>query len=949
MEKEFWKTKLFARIHDPGEKALVLLRDPAGHEGGTLKVLEEELFCNDPIYKNTKQIIKRADWWAAAADRPQFPKENPQKTIVRWTKRPVLIHPLSGKEYDLKTLAFTDLNDIKSRSLDHYKALIQRQNNKIDFRNTYLAFWRFGPELFEEDDNEKLGHLWQQLPADTRVPDHSIWDHLDLTSAFAGAFSHDQQSEGAILILTIGPVQPFISAARSITDLWAGSHLLSYLSWTAMKTVSETIGPDSIIFPRLRGVPLVDYWLLKECNLPETLFTKRERTLMQSQSRDNNSLFRAALPNRFVAIVPFSLAEKLANSIQEELNNRILEFGNTVVDRLFQIAKIKLDRSEYAREQVREQIRGFPEVNWTVVPFSLVHIGDKKRQTQLDISELQQAMAPFFGSNGHEPCGFLAEDAWQILQNSKHWDDGTKFFDPNPGVLYPAIYDLAERVLAATKNTRRFNQTKQFGWRCSLTGETEWLTHDKNQLCQSYRNRNDTLWAKVAKKRPALAKKGEHLGTLPAIKRLWSDVFNSEVLEDEQTHSFVVSTHTMALAKHLKDWLETGGEIEKEDKNSLEDLPSVALPRALMKMYSNHDSIEWAKRIPSMLDELEEESDEYKNKERIVKRILCQNEKENFQIERYYSLLLMDGDNMGSILAGGEDSNCAMTYKNCFHPDIRNIFDKEVSNEMLKQYADSKRAISPGRHIAISSALNDFALHVVPEIVEQQHLGRVIYAGGDDVLAMLPVSDLLTAMQQLHCAYSGINFRDESKNLDIKCDRGFVRLKSGNSERLMRMMGEKATISCGAVIAHHRAPLSVVLRELRQAERKAKIEGGRDAYGLVVVKRSGGKLALTLKWNTFQLFMETREFISRAEISRRAIYDSLIWLKDLPQNAEVAMVSSLLFRQFSANSNLISFDKLKLLTDRLAEFACQNRDQPIKKVLENFLGIAEFMARESRR
>lgn len=34
-----WQTKLAARIHDPAEKALVLLRDPAGHEGGTSKAL----------------------------------------------------------------------------------------------------------------------------------------------------------------------------------------------------------------------------------------------------------------------------------------------------------------------------------------------------------------------------------------------------------------------------------------------------------------------------------------------------------------------------------------------------------------------------------------------------------------------------------------------------------------------------------------------------------------------------------------------------------------------------------------------------------------------------------------------------------------------------------------------------------------------------------------------
>ncbi len=34
-----WQTKLAARLHDPAEKALVLLRDPAGHENGTTRAL----------------------------------------------------------------------------------------------------------------------------------------------------------------------------------------------------------------------------------------------------------------------------------------------------------------------------------------------------------------------------------------------------------------------------------------------------------------------------------------------------------------------------------------------------------------------------------------------------------------------------------------------------------------------------------------------------------------------------------------------------------------------------------------------------------------------------------------------------------------------------------------------------------------------------------------------
>ena len=42
--QNIWLAKLAAWTHDPAEKALVLLRDPAGHEGGTVRELQQTLF-----------------------------------------------------------------------------------------------------------------------------------------------------------------------------------------------------------------------------------------------------------------------------------------------------------------------------------------------------------------------------------------------------------------------------------------------------------------------------------------------------------------------------------------------------------------------------------------------------------------------------------------------------------------------------------------------------------------------------------------------------------------------------------------------------------------------------------------------------------------------------------------------------------------------------------------
>ena len=991
-----WQTKLAARVHDPAEKALVLLRDPAGHEGGTSKALTRLLGLSDisaetldldnaealssVIFKKGIPLamyrhVQRADWWAAAADRPQWPMQEitvPAKACgqitlkvadwaqVRWTQKPVLIHPLTGDQLDLGKqggLGNTELADIKQRSFDHFSRLLATLNqadSSEDPRKTLLTYWRFGPELVEENDNGKLGALWGVLPADTRVPDHSIWDHLDLTSAFAGAFAADLDGDAALLALSIGPVQSFIASARTTSDLWAGSHLLARLAWEAMKPVCEALGPDAILFPRLRGVPQVDLWLRDEMNLPAELFKGCD---WAKGGTDANPLFSAALPNRFVAVVPASQAKALAEEVTRKVRKWLQDQGQVVVDRLLETAGMANETVQHAHRQMREQLEGFPEVHWAAVPFSLIHPRNPAKQTDLDVSQLSAAMAPFFGVEAGKPCGFLDQPAWQALQKEIDWGDGTSFFAPNPGVLYPAVYDLAERVLAAAKAVRAFDQTEQKGWRCSLTGETEWLTTDPAQLQKSYRQQTDTLWAKVAAKRPAWAKKGEHLGALPALKRLWPTLFAEEVsqaLGDRDIGRFVVSTHTMALAHQLDQWLERGGLTSAGFKQSLSQTDAaVALPRRLMKKHARNPALADAKLIPGLLEAARDADDEgvYERAKALIQRTLGSGDAP-VQLETYYALLMMDGDRMGAWLSGGDDY--AISYRDSFHPQVQAGFDKHVANQNLIQaYGAQKRALSPNRHLAISGALNDFSLTVVRHVVEEEHLGRVIYAGGDDVLAMLPVADLLSSMQRLRLAYSGDDPAHEGGRdpRGLTLQKGFAILNG----KLMRMMGTKATASCGAVIAHHQAPLGAVMRELREAEKRAKNEGGRDAFSITVIKRSGGALYLTEKWGKPVALLDAMiGFLREPGVSRRAVYHSLEWLHDLPDpKGSPGMLASLLAYQFDRQieskkkREVLERHDVPGLAQRLAVLASEQSGNGLKW-LENFLTVAEFLARETR-
>lgn len=988
-----WQTKLAARLHDPAEKALVLLRDPAGHENGTSRALSRLLGLEqlpeliDPdndqalsallfkkgLPQSVYRHVQRADWWAAAADRPQWPmqqipgttKNGEQKTIavapwarVSWAQRPVLIHPLTGEQFDLGSLSDTDIADLKQRSFEHFSRLLvalgAKGDAEPDWRKMLLAFWRFGPELTEEQDNGKLGALWPLLPADTRVPDHSIWDHLDLTSAFAGAFAADPDGDAALLALSIGPVQGFIAAARSTSDLWAGSHLLSRLAWEAMRPVCEALGPDAILFPRLRGIPQVDLWLRDQMGLPGELFKGCE---WQQGSTDANPLFSAALPNRFVAVVPASQARDIAVKVTQAVRGWLAERGEEVVRRLLEAAGYDPQATPTPFEQMREQLAGFPEVHWAAVPFSLIRCRDEARQRDLDPSGLLAAMAPFFGAKPGQPCGFLDTPAWQVLARDIAWSDGTTFFAPNPGVLYPAVYDLAERVMAAAKATRAFGQTRQEGWRDTLTGEAEWLTTDRAQLAQPAGQRADTLWTRVADRKPAWAKKGEHLGALSAIKRLWPTMFAEEVSRalGKDVSRFVVSTHTMALAQQLDQWLERGGLTAPGTADKLAKAEPVALPRKLTRRHADNPALADAKRLPALLEAARDAQDDaaLAEAQRLLKQTLgTALNQDEAKIETYYALIMMDGDRMGAILSG--DDKTSITYRQSFHPHVQAGFDQHAERQpLIQRYGGQKRPVSPNRHLAISGALNDFSQTVVRHVVEEEHLGRIIYAGGDDVLAMLPVTDLLSCMARLRHAYSGTLPEDEAKDWgELRRDRDALHCKGGFAwlrGRLMRMMGANATASTGAVIAHHQAPLAAVLRELRAAEKRAKGEGGRNAFSITVIKRSGGALYLTAPWGEpLALLGDLIEFLRDDATSRRAVYHSLEWLRDLPDPArEPAMLEVLLAYQLKRQSGGDTKKQAPALARQLADLATRQSGQA-RAWLANFLAVAEFLARETR-
>jgi CRISPR-associated protein Cmr2 len=953
-----WKKKLAAWLHDPAEKALVLMRDEVGHEQGSVAKLRDLLGIE------ASDFDKRADWFAAVADRPQWPFEpgrpRPAWANVHWIERPVLVHPLSGQEVDLGKLGDEPARAWREVSLDHFSELIVRSpDGNPDDRLTFLAFWRFGPE----SPAPAIGQLWRMLPADTRVPDHSIWQHLDVVSALAGALHEDAP---ALLTVSIGPVQSFIEQARSTSDLWAGSHLLSCLAWEAMRPIVETLGLDAILFPSLRGVPLVDLWLLEQ----HAPWRDRLGEWLERES-DETPLFAAALPNKFTAIVPRARAEELASRARDAVRSKAREWAIEAAQKVFTGRT-----GEHWRKQIDEQLADFPEFYWACADWPTERSGE---------SALRQALATFCSVDRAKAPGLFGEKVWNVLASAKSIE-AASFHDPNAGIFYPAVHELAERALAAAKSARPFGQLLQRGFRCTITGEHEWLTdaldyedaspHAPTVLDLPANARRTvrtsqgvgTAWHAVADERPSWAHDGEHLGAIATLKRLWPTLFVERINKQLglNVSRYVVNTHALALAPSLEALAGAADAKEEELRRLASDVAteseSAVLPSSLLRaLRDKSDLLTIARKLPVKLERLRESRTEDDRKAlEILEGKLA--DLLGHRHETYYGVIRMDGDRMGAWLAANEDET-RLRFRLTWHPQVRASIQRFEREPFLKDYFDSPRPASPARHAFISTALNQFSLHVARHIVERIGKGRLIYSGGDDVLALVAVDDLLPVMLLLRAAYSGwgdpAGVRNESDQRGLDIGHGYVRLEG----EVLPAMGARASASIGAVVAHHMAPLAHVLRQAREAERRAKA-AGRDAISLRVMKRGGGEVGVTASFGLRSdadaaapklsatpagFLMRLADALARSEFSRRTIFAASEWLDGLPprpdrdDTAWREMTASLLALQFERQQGLAT------LAHEAVQIACEeSRPDNTSRFLADLLVSAEFFARQSR-
>ena len=211
------------------------------------------------------------------------------------------------------------------------------------------------------------------------------------------------------------------------------------------------------------------------------------------------------------------------------------------------------------------------------------------------------------------------------------------------------------------------------------------------------------------------------------------------------------------------------------------------------------------------------------------------------QPSRYYAVLALDGDEMGKWLSGDK----APAVEKVLTSKAGAYFRKHVPGS--ESWLQSHRSVSPSYHLQFSEALANFGLYAVRRIVEY-HCGQLIYAGGDDVLAMLPADEALACAQGLRLAFRGDKALAKNYPEDFtEAPAGFIWLQNPtNAEPSWPLLvpGPKATVSVGLAIGHVKEPLQDMVREAQEAEKRAKRDPakggfGRNALAVTLFKRSG--------------------------------------------------------------------------------------------------------------
>lgn len=889
-----WDELLLAFLHDPPDKALSVSAGEAvpSHESRRGE-LAKALLGSDQVSRSKIKVVTAAvDVMASKVERLPMPKN--QHVNVQ-DGRLIIAHPLAAGEsggtieicvpqWD-KSLFNAEINELL-RLADGFPG----QDDASAF-NRFLGVWRLWPDALAE----KVDSCFALLPAETRIPDHTIWNHLDVTTGLKAAEA--DKGTAALFAFALGPVQQFIEAARSVRDLWSGSMILSWLVFQAMLPVIEWFGPTALVYPALRGNALLDMWLRRrlgdKVSWPEKEVAQR---------------VTPSLPHRFLALVPWGdeglAAWNLAAQCRQAASNAWKEMADAVRKKL----NGRLDSSALAWDKRwDDQIANYFTASTAIIP--LAGSGE----------EVDGLLAGLLAGENSFAKAFPGAEAVRRMAEAIPVADRPGYPQDHAGRWQYQV-ELVQRSLAAQRAIRHVprstpsgNSNTRYPQKCTLLGSFEQMGPD--DLAKS-----NTFWDKAADSQNGLRidgvrlRRGEALCAVALVKRFAWPAFLAKKLNVRPEDLRFPDTWTIAAG----EWLAMA-----EKEYGIELGPEHVQPW-------NGQWLHWSKRDQDLGDADECPAGVFGQIREVHKLETCG------APPTYYAILKLDGDDLGAWLRGKKSPK----VREVMHPNLVRYYE-ELGNS-AKTGLEAKRPVGPALHAAISTALANFALHAVPEIVARHH-GTTIYSGGDDTLILLPVSTALACALELRQAYmSGWWCPNKQSG------------RQGNPGKCL-MMGSRATLSGGLVLVHAKDDLRLALQDVRRAEKHAK-DTGKDALVITVRRRSGEHTSALCPWDFAPTVQNWQRGFAEGASDRWAyrLYAERPALEQLPVDAIKAEVRRQLSRAEAPTPSLIAPDDLVAAFDRLrgatiaADGGSKERFPSMDVALRAFLILchtASFLAR----
>ncbi len=799
----YWQSKIFALLHDPVFKPFHTDKSPASL-WRELDVMQD--WQDIPEDGKLLNYLRNADCISAASDRSAIANINVQLNYAADGLE--ISHLLSGAKQrlpiaDISLIAGKD-QELIDREKKLFPEFIKRE---IDPKKVFWWLWRCLPTAVCEAAQDPSLLL---IPADTRIPDTSIWSHTSMTAALAGAaigyqttmaefdaiaekdLWYKYKSQPYLVSFSFAPVQDLIKSSRKLQDFWAGSWILHYLSAKVSWTLAKKYGADSLLYPSLFHQPLIDLWLLEEypdfsdwIKIPST-----------------SSLITAGFPNVLVLVLPKDEVAKAMQTAKQALGRAWKELGDLV------LAKVGWgDRIAATANCWEGWLDPQWQSYWTGLPIGNTHENFKQSQNPRFLGWVTALNKTY----GLEEADFRVSIRNGNLQNrSGLFQPAELNFlpknNPNIGSWWGYIFDNTRMNLTAVKNARNWQLPTVFSTRSTVSG-----------IGAAVHNL-PTDWAKESE-----------------VKQFWqrqNPLFNGS----EQLNATEVVKRGLC---HVLPGL-----LGRKDL-TIADPDLTNPPDWYVLAAGDGDGMnEWLK------GEKFATYSEYVNRTLVPKPKLVELQE------------LIDEELAGF---GKETNKKSIT-------SIDETLEKLIEPRKLTDFLELSKRMGPATHNALNRALLDFSNQLVPYLTEHRYAGKLIYASGDDILAYTNLWEWDSWLWDIRQCFRGdrdphnifINDGDYWQWSSQTTKPDYI------NQRPLFTMGNKATISFGIVIAHQSVPLEIALENLWIAAAKAKEHHDdhsikKDAVQVKVIYQNGHILSSTAKFVVFNYWRKLLEIVEELE------------------------------------------------------------------------------------